>query len=223
MALLQVPDPPLDPALVRRLSRPAQAGHDEHRSREVEKIALEVLGIAEALDDHRLGVVEEPLPGRAAKEENSTEQRSPEGLDPQIEHELGVSVARVRECHEKHPERPRPARHLQGADLAPIDLRLLARQPLTDQVRVGVWARPHRRHVATHDLHPALESPLPDHVKQSRRSQPRVLVERPQDEGLVLVELATPRGALLGRTVLRVEHPLDDIVVHMELARDRAG
>ena len=78
-----------------------------------------------ALEHDRLGVVEEPLARDATERDCRPHQRATQRVHRQVEDEFAPHRARVRQHQDEEPQRARPARAFDLADVGPIDLRLL--------------------------------------------------------------------------------------------------
>src|SRR6266540_4215515 len=83
---------------------------------------MEADGVAVALEDDDLGVVEEPLPGHPLEEGGGTHERAQERMDRGVEDELGPHGPRPGEHHDEEPERPLATRHRHPPDVGPVDL-----------------------------------------------------------------------------------------------------
>ena len=123
----------------------AEPGLDVEARSELEEVGVEADGVAGALDDDGLGVVEEPLAWRSAEGSRSPHERAAKRFDAHVEDELGPHRARVREDHDERPERPLAAGHRERADVRPVDLRLLAGQRLDAQEDLATRRGPARR------------------------------------------------------------------------------
>ena len=222
-AFLEVADRALDLALLLGFSRPAERGLHVKMRGEIEQRGVEANGVARALEDDGLRVVEEPLTCAAPEERGGAHQRATQRVDAEVDDELGPHRARVREDHDEGPERPVSAGHGQRADVRPVDLRLLAGQRLDAQEHLVSRRRPRFADIAAQRANTALVAALDEHVVDARRDQPRIARQRLVDEGNVRLEHARvgPRAARLGPEA--AEHADHDIEVHAELRGDRAA
>jgi len=175
-------------------------------------------GGADALEDDDLGIVEQPLPGRAAER---GDERAAQRVDGQIDDELAPHRARVGEHHDEHPEPALPAGDRDLADVRPVHLRLLAGQRLGDEVRLALGPRPHERDVLAQRAHGAAIAALANHVVEPCREELGVAVEGVIDERPVRIDDPWPH--LRGRARLtETEHATNDVGMDLELGRDGA-
>lgn len=177
--------------------------------------------VAIALDDDDLGIVEQPLPRATAEVNGRTYERPAERLHGEVEHELGPQRARVREHHDEHPERATHTLHVDGADVGPIDLGLLADKRLDAQEDLVLRQWAHASQVAAQRTEAAGVPALAKHVEDPRADEPRVLSERLVDEaaeGRHGLEDDAPRPTW-ART-RTTEDALDDVGMDAELRDD---
>ena len=229
-ALAQVADRALDLSLLLRLSHAAEPGRHAELAREREQLGVEAHGVAVTLEHDDLGIVEEPLPGGAAEVAARAHERAPQRGRAEVEHELGPHRARVGQHHDEDPELARGVLDAQLADVAPVDLGLLADERLDAQEDLALGRRAHELDVPSQRAHAAVVAALHEHVVQAGGAQPRVLRQRLGDEGLVGEQR---RGHLDSRhrvgehgrrtrTLAEAEHALDGLMVLAELRHDGA-
>src|SRR5690606_17154959 len=87
-AIAEVADRTLDLALVPWLADGAELGLDAHRGAQREQGRVETNGGADALEDDDLGIVEQPLPRRAAERDGAADERATQRVDGQVDDEL---------------------------------------------------------------------------------------------------------------------------------------
>ena len=179
-------------------------------------------GVAVALGHDDLRAVEEPLPRDAVEEPRGTHERAAERFDRQIEDKLGPHRARVREHHDEDPERARAAGDGERAHVGPVDLRLLADEPLGPEVHLTARDGPHLGHVTAQDRDPSLVPTRADHVEEAGRTKARMALQRLVDEGLIRADEARPRRKDERAVLSGIEYAGDDIGVHAELGDDRS-
>jgi len=173
------------------------------------------------LEHDDLGVVEQPLARRAPEGARGTHQRARQRVDRQVDHELGPDRPRVREHHDKQPERARAPGHRELADVGPVDLRLLADQRLGVQVDLAAWWRSDTGDVAAHRGHRPGVSAVADHVVDPRRAKSRILGQLLDDEVVKRLDDARPPWRL-GAGLTEAQDALDHVGVEPELRRNRA-
>jgi hypothetical protein len=221
--LLEIADGALDLSLLVRLARRAERGLHVEMSGEIEERGMEANGVAGALDDDGLGVVEEPLSRGATEERRRTNERTPKRLDTHVDDELGPHRARVREDHHECPERPAPAGNGERSDVRPVDLCLLAGQALDAQEDLALRHGSRGTHVSPQRLDAAGVSALAEHVEDARRDELRIATECLVDERYVRLEHARIGTRRAGLRSEASEHAHDGVEVHAELLRDGAA
>ena len=108
---------------------------------------MEANGLALALKDNCLGVVEEPLARRPAEERRGAKERAAQRLDAHVEHELGPHRARVREHDDEGPKGTRRAEDDHRTDVGPVDLGHLTGERLDAEERLALGRRARAAHV----------------------------------------------------------------------------
>jgi hypothetical protein len=103
-SLLEVTNGSLDTALVMRFSNAAESWLNVERCCEREQVRLEMDQVSLTLEDHGLGIIEEPLPGDSAEEERGVEQRSSQRMDIEVEDELCEDGSGEGQRHHEDPE-----------------------------------------------------------------------------------------------------------------------
>ena len=162
----------------------------------VEQVGMEARGVAVALQHHRLGVVEQPLPGGALHPGGAAHQGTAQRVSGELEHQLGPQRARIRQHHQEHPQRALATRDRERADVRPVDLGLLAGERLESQEHLGLGGGTDAANQAAQGDHAAPVAAGPDHVEQPGGAQPRIVLELGGDELAIRIE---PQFAGLGR------------------------
>lgn len=106
--------------------------------------------------------------------------------------------------------------------MAPVDLRLLARQRAQSQEGFSRRARAHGGDEVAEVVRVAAVAALADHGEQPRSAQARVAVQRLQDERPVRIDAAGPQGRGLRWLAGVREHAPHGAVVHVQLTGDGA-
>ena len=143
-----------------------------------------------------------------------------EALQRLVQGKAGVDGARPRQHEDEARQQPPAAADRQGAEVAPVDLGLLAGERLQAQVRFGARGRPHRAYPAPDLDRGAREAALADHRVQPRGAQARVLLQGGEENGLVGIERA--RADLRARTDEALDGHPDRVVMHAERGGDGA-
>src|SRR5690606_15891266 len=188
---------------------------------EVEDARMELDVVADALEDDALEIVVEDLARYAAERLEGEPMAAQERLERRVEHEPRVHRARPRQHEQEAPQGSLGGADLDLAEVAPVDLRLFARQRREAEERFDS-RRPHAAHVAAKLRDRALIPTGAEHLVDAGRAQPRVVVEDLADQSLVRVEhRRTDQGPGADEPV-GLDGVADGVVMHAELARDRA-
>jgi hypothetical protein len=141
-----------------------------------------------------------------------------EALHPRIQEEAQKNLPRVVQHHDAgHQQTPRAA-DLEVAEMAPVDLRLLAGQAAQPQIRFRWTARPVQGNEVAEVIGAAAVAALVHHRIQPAGGQRRELLQRLADQRHIGIDLRCPRR----QPSLR-QHPAHHAGVHVQLASDGAN
>src|SRR5262249_21498484 len=190
--------------------------------RELEQAGVEANVFAIALEDDAFQVVVEEGPRDAAEGGEGLDMAPEKALESLVEGEASVDGAGPGEHEDEAGEDAPGVADLDRAEVAPVDLALLADQRL--QAEVGL--RP-RRGADEADVAPDLHggagvAAVAQHGPQARGAQARVLRQGRGDEGLVGIQGAGPNLGAGVAGVLAVERARDGLVMDAEGVGDGA-
>jgi hypothetical protein len=184
---------------------------------------VEADGVAHALEHGALEVVVQQHARAAAEGGEGLGMAAQEAVHPRVEEEAQEDAPRVTQHHHEGHQRAARAADMQMAEVAPVDLRLLARQSAQPQERLGRRARAHAGDEVAEVVRVAAVAALADHREQPRGGQRRVAVQRLQDERPVRVDAAGSQRRSRRRRLAGVrEHAPHGTVVDVQLAGDGA-
>lgn len=145
-----------------------------------------------------------------------------EVLHPRIEEEAQEDPSREAQHHHERHQRAHRAPDAERAEVRPVHLPLLPGQGAKPQVRLGRCARAQRGHEVAKMIGAARVAARTHHRVQPARREARVLAQCLLDERQVRIELRGAHKAGRARHPVLREHPVHGVVVHAELAADRA-
>ena len=147
---------------------------------------------------------------------------SQEAVHPSIEEEAQEDHARVAEHHDKGHQRTPGAADLKMAEVAPVHLRVLARQRAQAQVGLDRWARAQPGRHGAEVRGAAHKNAFADHGVQPRRGERGVLGQRLLDEGPVRVDAAGAQRRRMDRRAVARHNTAHDVAVHVQPPGDGA-
>ena len=169
-AVAQVLDRALHLALLVAAVRRARHRREVIVPGALEDLRVEADVLADAFDDDALEVVVEDPPRHAAEPLECQGVAAQERLEGLVEREARVHRARPRQHQHEARQRPRRGADLDLAEVAPVHLRLLARQRGQPEERLGARRRSHRAYVPLHRVVAAQVAAGPDHLEDARRA-----------------------------------------------------
>ena len=144
--------------------------------------------IAAPFQHRTLEIVVEQHTRGATPGGEGAEVAAQEALHPGVQEEAQEDLPRVAQHHdERHQRTPGPA-DLEMAEVAPVHLRLLARQAAQPQIRLGRTARPVQGNEVAEVIGAAAIAALVRHREQAAGGQGRELLQRLADQRQVGVD-----------------------------------
>ena len=183
---------------------------------------MEADGVANALEHGALQVVVQQHPGHAAEGSKCQHVATQEAVHAGVQAEAQEDAARVAQHHHEGHQGPLGAAHHDVAEVAPVHLRLLARQRAQAQVGLGGRARAVAGHEVAEVVGPTAVAALSHHGVQAAGGQRGELGQRVADEGQVEVDLAGPQWLLGAHHAGLGDHALHGVAVQVQLAGDGA-
>ena len=216
--LAQVLDAVFDPPLGLRVTDGGSSGLEEVVAGEVQEARIELDGLADVVQDHALQVVVEDVSGDAAEEFEGAAVHCDEGLQSLVEREVDEDCPRPGEDHAEGRERALRVADAEVAEVAPVDLGLLARVDLDAQINLARAGWPHLGQVAPERDDAEGVATLLDLGEEPDSGQCWVVGEALDDEGFVGIECAL--GSFrVGRKMIR-QSPADSGVMDTEATGD---
>ncbi len=178
---------------------------------------MEADRIAPALEHGRLQVVVQKYPRYPVERLERADVTGEEAVGPGIEVEAKEDRAAEGEHHHEGHQRAARPPDAHVTEVRPVDLGLLAGERAKPQVRFGLALGSKLRDARPEVARPAPIAARRDHAVQTRSRQPRVLLERLEDERDPAIDLGGAMRALdLGQPRL-AEHAIDRRVMDAQL------
>ena len=190
--------------------------------RELKQGGMEADGITPAFEHRALEVVIEQHPGHSLPGLEGRLVAPQELFHAGTEVEAQEDPARVAQDHNEGHQRVAGPADGELAEVAPVHLGLLARQGPQAQEGLGLGTWAVMRQLVAEVVRSAGITPLAHHLVQAAGGERRELLEGLEDKRQVGIEHRWPYPAIhFGQAGLG-EHTIDGVVVHAELAGDRA-
>ena len=185
---------------------------------QLEQAHVEAHRAAVALGDCRAQVVVEQMSRASLKVRECVHMPAQEILDRLVQEEAQEDPARESQRQDECGERTARGANRDVAEAGPVHLSLFGAKRATDEECLA-RKRTQRLHPVSHLAHRERAAPLAKHVPQSRRPQPRILLQRLAGKAHEGIEAARPRCRPHPRLV--PECSLYGLVVQAQLRRDR--